>query len=82
MTPPASPATLARQLDRLEKLYGVQEPPPPRGALEWILWENAAYLVRVIRKTPKLLPVPQAVLQAEAEERAQNRAAKRSEAGR
>lgn len=39
------PATLARQLDRLENLYGVQELPPPRGALEWILWENAAYLV-------------------------------------
>lgn len=43
--------------------------------------ENAAYLARVIRKTPKLLPVPQAVLQAP-EKRAQNRAAKRSEAGR
>jgi endonuclease-3 len=40
-----SPATLARQLDQLEALYGVQDPPPPRGALEWILWENAAYLV-------------------------------------
>ena len=40
-----SPTALARQLERLEKLYGVQEQPPPRGALEWILWENAAYLV-------------------------------------
>jgi endonuclease-3 len=42
----ATPSTtLARQLDRLELLYGVPEVPPPRGALEWILWENAAYLV-------------------------------------
>ncbi len=37
---------LPRQLDRLEAFYGVQEAPPARGALEWILWENAAYLVR------------------------------------
>jgi endonuclease III len=36
---------LPRQLDRLEKLYGPPKAPPPRGALEWILWENAAYLV-------------------------------------
>ena len=36
---------LPRQLVRLERLYGPPEPPPPRGALEWILWENAAYLV-------------------------------------
>lgn len=42
---PTPPAALARQLDRLERLYGVQEPSPARGALEWILWENAAYLV-------------------------------------
>ena len=42
---PTSPTALPRQLDRLETLYGPPEPPPPRGALEWILWENAAYLV-------------------------------------
>ena len=42
----ATPITaLARQLERLEELYGAPELPPPRGALEWILWENAAYLV-------------------------------------
>jgi endonuclease-3 len=40
-----SPTVLARQLDRLERLYGKPETPPPRGALEWVLWENAAYLV-------------------------------------
>jgi endonuclease-3 len=40
-----SPGALARQLDRLEELYGAPEPPPPRGALDWVLWENAAYLV-------------------------------------
>jgi len=40
-----SPTTLPSRLDRLEALYGPPEPPPPRGALEWILWENAAYLV-------------------------------------
>jgi endonuclease III len=42
---PVSPALLAKQLDRLEGLYGAPEKLPPRGALEWILWENAAYLV-------------------------------------
>ena len=35
---------LPRQLDRLARLYGRIEPPPPKRALEWILWENAAYL--------------------------------------
>jgi len=44
------PARLAPQLERLEKLYGPQELPPPRGALEWILWENAAYLVSEERR--------------------------------
>ena len=39
------PDELPRQLDLLEKLHGTQPLPPPRGALEWILWENAAYLV-------------------------------------
>jgi endonuclease III len=36
---------LPRQLERLEALHGVQSAPPPRGALDWVLWENAAYLV-------------------------------------
>ncbi|HEX6884464.1 MAG TPA: hypothetical protein VF530_13900 [Planctomycetota bacterium] len=40
-----APPPLARQLTRLEALYGVQELPPPRSALDWVLWENAAYLV-------------------------------------
>ena len=39
------PEQLPKQLDALEKLYGSPQVPPPRGALEWILWENAAYLV-------------------------------------
>src|SRR5436190_3711618 len=38
-------SSLPRQLDALEKLYGVQQPPPARSALDWILLENAAYLV-------------------------------------
>ena len=41
----ASPTGFPRQLDQLEDLYGAPEPAVPRGALEWILWENAAYLV-------------------------------------
>lgn len=39
-----SVSSLPRQLDRLERLYGKIAPAPPRRALEWILWENAAYL--------------------------------------
>lgn len=42
MSTPA--AKLPRQLDVLEKLYGPPARPVPRNALEWILWENAAYL--------------------------------------
>lgn len=41
----APPAALPAQLDRLGRLYGSPESPAPRGALEWVLWENAAYLV-------------------------------------
>ena len=36
---------LPRQLDLLEALYGAPDIPPAKGALEWVLWENAAYLV-------------------------------------
>ena len=43
MTTPA--ATLPKHLDRLERLYGPIRRQPPRTALEWILWENAAYLL-------------------------------------
>jgi endonuclease III len=39
------PDQLPKQLDALEKLYGAPQVPAPHGALEWILWENAAYLV-------------------------------------
>ena len=42
----ARPTRLARTLDLLERLYGRQRPPPARGALELVLWENAAYLVK------------------------------------
>jgi endonuclease III len=37
-------ARLVRQLDLLEQLHGPPARPAPRGALQWILWENAAYL--------------------------------------
>ncbi len=37
---------LARILDALQRQYGPQEPPPARTALELVLWENAAYLVK------------------------------------
>ena len=48
---PATPAAeLPRQLDRLERLYGAPEPVLPRGALDWVLWENAAYLVAPERR--------------------------------
>jgi endonuclease III len=36
---------LAGVLDALEKLYGKPKKPIPRKPLEWILWENVAYLV-------------------------------------
>jgi endonuclease-3 len=32
-------------LDELERLYGRPSKPAPRTPLEWILWENVAYLV-------------------------------------
>jgi endonuclease III len=50
-------------LDQLERLYGAPSRPLPRRALEWILWENAAYLVpderraqawRALRKRTRL----------------------------
>jgi endonuclease III len=41
----APAAKLARQLDLLEERHGKPARPVPRSALEWILWENAAYLV-------------------------------------
>lgn len=40
----ASRKKLAGLLDRLEKQYGVQRPPPPKTAFELVLWENVAYL--------------------------------------
>lgn len=41
-----SPALrLPALLDRLEKRYGAPTPPELQKALDWILWENAAYLV-------------------------------------
>lgn len=36
---------LARLLDALERAGGPVGPPPARGALELVLWENAGYLV-------------------------------------
>jgi len=42
-----SPGTrgLAAALDALEKLYGKPAKPLPKHPLDWILWENVAYLV-------------------------------------
>ncbi|MSR60944.1 MAG: hypothetical protein EXS08_00660 [Planctomycetes bacterium] len=48
---PTPCSSLPRQLDSMEALYGAPEAPPPRGALEWILWENAAYLVPLAQRT-------------------------------
>src|SRR5690349_2586872 len=36
---------IAGALDELEKLYGRPRKPVPRTPLEWVLWENVAYLV-------------------------------------
>jgi len=41
----SDPSNLPVVLDGLEEVYGPPPRPVPRGALEWILWENAAYLV-------------------------------------
>ena len=35
---------LARALDHLEAAYGPPPAPVPRSALDWVLWENVAYL--------------------------------------
>lgn len=39
------PSDLPVLLDELEAAYGPPPRPVPKGALEWILWENCAYLV-------------------------------------
>ena len=39
------PSELARILDRLEAFLGPPEEVTPRTALDWVLWENAAYLL-------------------------------------
>jgi endonuclease-3 len=39
------PSHLPAQLERLEELHGAPRRPLPRTALDWVLWENAAYLV-------------------------------------
>jgi endonuclease III len=49
--PPTAPTALARQLDALEAQHGPSVTPPPRGVLDWILWENAAYLVPAEQRT-------------------------------
>lgn len=38
-------ADLPALLDRLEERYGAPPRPLPRRALEWVLWENVAYLL-------------------------------------
>jgi endonuclease III len=44
------PEELPRFLDQLEGLYGKPRRPLPKRALDWILWENAAYLVPDARR--------------------------------
>ncbi len=39
------PSNLPRLLDRLQERHGAPRRPLPENALDWILWENAAYLV-------------------------------------
>ncbi len=39
------PSALPALLNQLEEQHGVQRRLPPRTALDWILWENVAYLV-------------------------------------
>ena len=50
----SGPATdrplLAEVLDRLEDQHGAPRPAVPRTPLEWILWENVAYLVDDARR--------------------------------
>ena len=40
-----APADLPVVLDQLEGRHGRTRRPLPRHALDWVLWENAAYLV-------------------------------------
>jgi endonuclease-3 len=42
---PARSTSIAHVLDELEKLYGKPTKPIPKTPLDWILWENVAYLV-------------------------------------
>jgi len=58
-------ANLPAQLDRLEREFGPPATLPPRSALDWILWENAGYLVdderrrkayRALSKSTRLEP--------------------------
>lgn len=37
-------APLADVVEELARTHGEPEPPPPRGALEWIAWETVGYL--------------------------------------
>jgi endonuclease-3 len=42
---------LAKLIARLQKHYGPPELPPARGAFEFVLWENACYLLPDHRRT-------------------------------
>lgn len=42
---PRQPPSLDALLDRLEALHGRARRPLPKSALDWVLWENAGYLV-------------------------------------
>jgi len=49
--PRRRPPSLPELLDRLERHHGKPRRPLPRRALDWVLWENAAYLVPDERRT-------------------------------
>lgn len=47
----SDPVDLPALLDELEDYHGTPPRPLPKKALDWILWENAAYLVPDERRT-------------------------------
>lgn len=53
-------AELPALLDRLERHHGKGSRLPPRTALDWILWENAAYLVPDERRLAAYLALKRA----------------------
>ena len=55
-----APSDLPRLLDQLEAHHGRPRRPVPKQALDWILWENSAYLVPDERRKQAYLALEQA----------------------